>query len=433
MKPGQSKKAHLLSESGKSASVKQRALLIVGIVAFIALYRWAYINWLSPSFAFYGFEYYEPPRRYLVLAWICSVLPAMWMPLKITRPTQLAYWVLYLTVIIPSMFIPFFAQLNDPSRLGWLPLTFCAAFAITGFSYVRPLLKLRFNRPRGSAFWRTFAILAAVCFIWVIVAFRGQIHLVSFSDIYDLRNAAADLGGGFLNYSLMWLYGAINPFLIAWGLYFKRGPLLAIGASGQLLVYCTLGTKASLLSILFILGIYLLFRAGTAPFALKLTWSIVGLFAVLCLSYAFLGGDGELLSLLLFLVFFRSFGLAGLLTAQYYNFFQSNPHTFYSHIKAINLIVHYPFHYPLGTEIGYYYYNPLVDTTAHFWATDGIAALGLPGVLLASAICAFVFWLIDSAAQRHDAKFAALAIFLQHTTWQISPCSPRFSRVASAF
>ena len=49
--------------------------------------------------------------------------------------------------------------------------------------------------------------------------------------------------------------------------------------------------------------------------------------------------------------------------------------------------------------------------TAHFWATDGIAALGLFGVLLASGICALLFWVIDSLSQRHDPQAAALVMF----------------------
>jgi ABC-type uncharacterized transport system permease subunit len=48
------------------------------------------------------------------------------------------------------------------------------------------------------------------------------------------------------------------------------------------------------------------------------------------------------------------------------------------------------------------------DPTAHFWAIDGIGALGLPGVLLISAFCGLVFWALDSAAQKHDPRLAAL-------------------------
>jgi hypothetical protein len=117
------------------------------------------------------------------------------------------------------------------------------------------------------------------------------------------------------------------------------------------------------------------------------------------------------LTIFLFLVFFRSFGLAGLATGQYFYFFHHNPYTYYSHIKGISLFVHYPFKYVLGTELGYYYYNPLVDLTAHFWATDGIAAWGLPGILLISVVFAAICWMIDSLARRHDPRFAGLVIF----------------------
>jgi len=79
----------------------------------VLLLRWAYINWLSLVFGYYGFTYAVPPDRYLALAFVCSVLPSLWMPMEVTRPSQLGYWVLYLTVFIPSMIIPLFVQLSE--------------------------------------------------------------------------------------------------------------------------------------------------------------------------------------------------------------------------------------------------------------------------------------------------------------------------------
>src|SRR5207302_813824 len=152
----------------------------------------------------------------------------------------------------------------------------------------------------------------------------------SFDEIYNVRDAASDLATGAVsNYSLMWFYGAINPFLVASGLYFRRWWLFMIGSLGQLLVYASFGTKASLLSIVFIVGIYLLFRIGHLPFALKFIWAVVALFASLCLAYSHSADDPSLVLVsLLFLVFFRTFGLAGLLTGQYLYFIQHNPLTF---------------------------------------------------------------------------------------------------------
>lgn len=399
--------------STHGASIKHRVLLIAGIVGFVGLFQWAYINWLSPAFDYYGFEYYPPPAKYLALAWILSAVPGTWMPLAITRPSQVCYWILYLTVFVPSMFIPLFITLNQPSDIATLMLTLFVGFAICGTAYLVPPRATHRAPAKSPTFWKVFGVLAALCSACVLYVFRGNIHFVSFTDIYDLREASIDLASGAVsNYSLMWLYGAINPFLVAYGIHYRKAWPFFAGSLGQVLVYSSFGTKASLLSVAFILAIHLLFRIKRIPFALNLTWGITILFAVLCVLFLIAGDEPNVaLVAMMFLVFFRSFGLAGLLTGQYFNFIHHNPVTYYSHLKIISSVVHYPFQYPLGTEIGYYYYFPLVDTTAHFWATDGLAALGLPGILIASLACAALFWVIDSAAQRLDPEFAALAVF----------------------
>ena len=116
-----------------------------------------------------------------------------------------------------------------------------------------------------------------------------------------------------------------------------------------------------------------------------------------------------MLTVALFVVFSRILGMGGLLTAQYYDFFQRNPLTYWSHLKVVNWFVHYPYQYPVGQELGLPYAGTIgLDATTHFFATDGIEAAGLPGVLLIAVFCTFVFWLLDSASQRHDPRLAAL-------------------------
>jgi hypothetical protein len=398
--------------SNSGGPFRQRALLILGILVFIACYQWVYIHWLNPTFDYFGYEYNPPSAGYLLFAWLLSALPSLWMPLSIDRPSKLIYWVLYLTVFIPSMFIPLFAGINKPSEVTRLMIVLFAGFAITGLSYRRPLLKLKPPRLTASRFWFGFTLIAVVCTVWVLIAFRGNFQIASFIDIYDVRNAADDvMAGTLVNYPLMWLYGAISPFLMGWGLFYRRASVFGAGMLGQVLVYSCFGNKASILSIFFILGFYLLFRVRRFPFGLTLTWSLVAIFVSLSVCSIFAENEvGSVLFTGLTLVFMRTFGLAGLLTAQYYYFFQHNPLTFYSHLKLINLLIHYPYHYYLGSEIGYYYYGSLVDTTAHLWAMDGIAALGLVGILFISVVCTLVFWLLDSAAQKHDPLLTALVV-----------------------
>lgn len=390
---------------------RSRFFLIVGILTFIACYQWVYIKWLNPSFGYMGYDYIPPSVGYLVLAWILSALPSLWMPLSIDRPSKLIYWVLYLTVFIPSILISIFASISPPAEVAELTLTLFAGFAIVGLSHRLTLLKFRQRRVSSSRFWYGFAAVAGACALWVLIAFRGNLHIVSFSDVYDLRNAADDvIGGSLLNYPLMLLPGAINPFLMGWGLYHKKRWIFLLGVLGQVLVYSCVGTKGSLTSILFIPAIYFLLRGDASRFALKLTWSVVALFMGLMLSFIAAGEESvPLLGVVLLVVFVRTFATNGLATPLYFSFFQINPHTYFSHAKGFSWFIHYPYANPLGTEIGIYNVgDPSLDYSAHFWATDGLGGFGLPGILLVSVLCALIFLVLDSVARKHDPRLATL-------------------------
>jgi hypothetical protein len=393
----------------KRKRFRDRVLLLLGIALFVGCMQWCYVNWLNPKFAFYGFDYYPPKSTYLMLAWTLSLLPALWMPLQFRRPSQLIYWMLYLTVFIPSMFVPLFVELDQASDVARLSLTLFAGFAICGASYLRPLRRFSTIPVTRTTFWRLFWILAIGCTLIVVIAYHRTMKLVSFSEIYQLRDESMD-HGAIVNYAMMWLYGAIYPFVLGWGLYYKRRGLIAAGTIGQLLIYSAFGTKASVLSVVFTLGFYGLFRFGRGPFGLKLTWGIALVFLLVAVSVAAFGTANPLHFVFVSLVSMRTFGLPGLLTAQYYYFFHHNPFTYYGHIKLIGFFIKDPYNMPLGTIVGYYYYYPLIDATAHLWAADGLAAMGLTGILLISVFCGFVFWVLDSATSRHSPRLVALVI-----------------------
>lgn len=390
---------------------RARILAIAGILAYVACFQWMYVNYLYPFWDYFGFDYNPPGTSYILLAWLLSVVPSFWMPIQLARPSQLAYWVLYITVFIPSMFVPLYAGFSSPREILNLMTALFAGFAVAGFSYLVPLYSFRYAGMPRRWFWKGFLCLAAVLTMWMGVVFRHHAQIVSFQDIYDVRNAANDVAeGSQVNYAFMLLTGAINPFLMGYGLFCKRTGLFLAGAAGQLLVYAVGGTKGSILSIFFIAAIALLFKAGRTASTLRITFSALALLAFSCLSYVWSGYDpGPLHTIVLFVILMRTLSIGGLVTAQYFAFFQHNPLTYYSHVKGMNWFLTYPYQYPIGEEIGLTYAGTTdLDATAHFWATDGIGGLGLPGILVVSALCAAVFWALDSASQRHDPRLAAL-------------------------
>jgi len=397
----------------KDMKSRQRLLLISAIAAYVTCFQWMYINYLYPNWAYFGFDYYAPNVRYLILAWMLSLLPSLWMPIELTRPSQLAYWVLYIVTYIPSMFVPFYTNINPPGEISFVVIIFFVGFALTGISYLLPLLKLPRIPVSGRVFWSAFVLIAVGMVIWMIAVFHDHLKIVSFGDVYDQRNNSSDIAEGTLvNYPLMGLTGAIDPFLMAYGLYYRRRWLLLAGILGQVLVFSVLGTKGSILSVLFVPGVYALIRIGKSPFGLKITYACLILLGGSCLAYILASYDpGPLLFLALFVVLMRTLPMGGLVTAWYYNFFQQNPVTYYSHVSGINWFVHYPYANFVGLEVGSFYQTGSgLDATAHFWAMDGLEALGLPGVLVISLFCALLFWVLDSSAKRHDPRFGALVI-----------------------
>ena len=390
----------------------QRAVLVLCVLAYVKCFQWMYVEYLYPTWGYFGFDYNPPGTSYLCLAWVLSIAPSLWMPMRLTRPSQLAYWVLYITVIIPSMFVPLYAGMNPSTDISLLMLILFAGFAIVGSSYLLPRFHVGKLKIPKQLFWMVLGSVGLYLTVWLLIVFRGHLQFVSFGAVYELREDANDVAeGSLVNYAFMLLSGAINPFLMAYGLYFKRRWLFFAGALGQVLIYSVGGTKGSILSIVFILGIHLAMKWKRLPFALILAAGSLLILAGTALSTRFTGtGDVSFFGgIAQFVILMRTLSVNGLLTAQYFDFFQRNPLTHFSHIHGVNWFVHYPYSSPVGQEIGLAYAGTTdLDATAHFWATDGIGGFGLPGILVVSVACALVFWILDSVSQRHDPRLAAL-------------------------
>src|SRR5215472_8885861 len=117
-------------------SIMQRLLLIAGAVGYVSLFNYLYVNWLAPNFGYMGMTYTEPPAILTVLGWVFALLPALWMPMHLRRPSQLPYWFLYLTVYIPSLFVPCYMGLESRHDLLVLMLYLLGGFAIISLAFV---------------------------------------------------------------------------------------------------------------------------------------------------------------------------------------------------------------------------------------------------------------------------------------------------------
>ena len=107
----------------------KRLLIFLLVCAYLPMYAWTYREMISPIWAYMGFVYESPSWLGTLIGWAGSLIPVFWMPLALRRPSQAIYWLLYLTVYIPSMVTPYYLDLQPISELSLV-----SAFLFLGFA-----------------------------------------------------------------------------------------------------------------------------------------------------------------------------------------------------------------------------------------------------------------------------------------------------------
>ncbi len=175
------------------------------------------------------------------------------------------------------------------------------------------------------------------------------------------------------------LLAVVAVYLFLFGIWASKTSLLAPGI--LLLVALFLARKADRMHVNFVLGMLgLLLVPALLPFESGLL-SLVKLWWVSIFHM-------------------RTLAVPALLESQYLAFFADNPLTLGSHVSGLKAIIPYVYDYDIPRTVGYYYYGDLVTSNVNFWAQDGIAGFGLPGLVGMSLLAAAVFWVLDSVAYR---------------------------------
>jgi hypothetical protein len=388
--------------------------MVLCVAAYIGMFNWVYHTYVSDIHGYAGFLSEKLGVAELAILPLLALAPSIWMPMRVHRPSAVIYWTFYLMVYVPSMFVPAYVQRQSVAAILTLSFALFVGFAVVGSGYLLPLAKFRRPTIPKTVFWN-FVWLLAVGFIGYVVAiYKSNFKLVAFAEIYDgIRFESNDLArGSFVNYAVMLLGGAINPFLISAGLARRRFSLFFAGAACQFLMYATVAIKGYVLSVPLMMLFFLILRMDSKnfPFAYTYTVGLTALSALL--NIIFLSDilqDNSTFELTLSILFMRTLATPGWATAYYQDFFSDHPLTFFSHVKGASWFVDYPYPRTLGEEIGFYYYGSTdTNVNAHCWATDGIAGGGLIGILVVSALLGLILWVYDSIGAVHHRLLTSL-------------------------
>jgi hypothetical protein len=393
--------------SSARPALDSRPAIVLLCIAYTTAFILVYTRVIVPVWGYEGFHAQALPRH-VALGWALAILPSLWMPIRLIRPSVLVYWLLYLLVIVPVCLVPVYSLAHQSSGLLWLAASIVAMFAVTGIIYRVPLLRLPNMQLRTHEFAVMLLLLSAVFYALLILTFGFHISYVSLEDIYVIRTEfqeTLEQGSPIVAYAIGWQAYVINPLLMACGLTNRKMSWVVASVAGQFLIYSISGFRTVYFSVV-VLPYLLWTMKGKKPFAIKLTFTWLALF-LLAGALQLLGWSQSLAAFL----GERMTAIPGLLTGYYYEFFSSHPKALLGH-SIFKSFVHYPYAVEPRRIIGYIYFHDVgMSANANLWA-DAYANFGYAGIVCFTLLLALVLWVFDSMAAERDPRVGALAIAL---------------------
>ncbi|UWX60780.1 hypothetical protein N0B40_00590 [Chryseobacterium oranimense] len=372
---------------------------VVYIIIYSLIYQFIHINFLYDIFWYAGYmnEGFSTFSLIQTLLFIC-------IPLFVKKDLhdvfflEVLYTIFYLLLYVPIM-ITFLNHYGTEWKIFINQLPFLAAFVImfkiAGLKKLN-IKKLNLKPPNQGILIAFTIFIIAVLFM----EFRSTYSFVSFEDVYSQREKGsnASLVSG---YFTLWLTYFIGPVLVAMGLIKKDKKILIFGTLSIIFVYGINASKIALFIPFLLIFLYYIKIKGKDVFK-----ALTAVFSSVCLIAYWLPSQYFMISAVILM---RTFGISGLLTYQYNEFFKENPFTYYSHINIVNFITdNYPYDQDLGFVVSSYFFESDNNANANFLATDGIASFGVIGVIIISIIFGIYMLYTKSLVDHKNSLFIGL-------------------------
>lgn len=370
---------------------------------YALLFHYGYVEYSYPIFEYAGYKYFDSNAIEYVFTYLIAVVPS----LLINNYKKISYFgvvLIYIVAYVPSqLMIQFNIDSEFLSKIN-LQVSLLASFFlilyISKFGSNNSYVKERKVDGYLIGFVVVFNLLIV---FFLLYKYHGYMRFVGFADVYDLRFETNKVEvPTVLNYFQMWITYLFIPFFMAVGLVRKKYLYVAFAIFLSLLIYLIQGAKLAVLMIFIVfLMLYVYDRKGDFLANLCLYISVFVVFVFSVPHFAILDWVKSIL-------FIRTLGTPGWTIVHYYEYFTVNGYSYYGHINIVNFIFgNYPFgDISLGQLIGLEYSGSIdANFNANFWASDGIAALGLPGLFVVSILLGLFFRVFDFVSNGFGLRF----------------------------
>ncbi len=391
----------------------QRVLVILSCCMYFLALNWSYLEVDSVLYSGQGFLYTNSPWKVFLTAFFMAVIPSLWLPFELRYPSQVCYWLIYLCVVVPTMFLPYHVlTYQSLSEILPLPVSILLCFAILGTSYRFPPFRVKTPRVNQRLVVGLLT-LAAIVLIGFVIYVSGFQFKLSLDDAYDRRMDARDsvVGGTISAYAIATLSHSIGPLLITIGYVRRNVVAFVVGIVGGICIFALSGAKTDVATPAYLFALLYLIARYRKIFGIAIAVAASAL--VLASVVQWLALERNELSLYLVR---RQIFCPGLLTCFYWDFFSHGDYVYFSD-SFLRAIIPRQYDLPMARQIGETYFgNPESNANANIWAS-AFANVGYSGMIGFTALLGLLFRLIDGIAERSDFFVASLMCGMFGLTW----------------
>jgi hypothetical protein len=358
-------------------------LLYLVLVLYSVAYEFFYATQLTNLYhdAYTAFDF----SKLGVYRLLCFLTPLAIAPLgtRLRSPAQLIVGAsaVFIFIPIPIVFVAMVSEAEfwQVYALLWLGyLTVCALAPLAVNIRLPAVTDLRYQRALLIGL-----IIGAILFTYTIETNRFVI--VSLDKAHAAQSTDMVTIAGWQGYLVAGYLGSFGSLLVAFAVMFRRYYLLPLALLGYYCCYGAMSERDAVLMPLWIAYIFLMQRFFFRQSIIRYVLTIMAPFLFFFFLSLALGLEDRISTFydLFTLANYRLYSVPAISFNVYYQFFTTNPHTYWSHIGFIGNFVHYPYGQPLSVVMQNAY--ELGNDNASFLETDGIAAAGtvvLPFVCL---------------------------------------------------
>ena len=392
--------------------------LVLFICSVLYFYSLLFLlkNYAAVEWSIYGYSYGEIPFFESLIAIACIAVISLFVPIKINSPSSLFLVVVYLFLVLPAI-TAFLGLYRVESDIYYEPLI-VTSLSFAAACYLVPHKKWK----AGNAFGLHHLVIPflvtmhSITLLYLFYRFGSIMSFANLDNLYEQRalGAAENFIDGYAQTYSQYVF---SLGLITIGLVRNNIAIIIYGFFGTVVNFSITAEKAGAIYPIFIVVLYFAMKSGRK--ILVSTSLITLMFTIILFVGAVLHRQSDVAEFISWYLGIRSILGPGAFVAYYYDFFNPDHLTYFSHIRGLNIVVQPPpayfndYRWPsIGLILGEDYLGfRTLNANASFIASDGVASLGTVGIPIAFAVFSLFITFVDKVTRGLSAA-ASCCLFL---------------------